>query len=51
MTRADMEKNRGPTREEDEAEDECGKILRLEIDSFKSYKGHHIVGPFKNFTG
>lgn len=34
-----------------EALDSTGRIVRLEIDSFKSYKGLHIVGPFKNFTG
>lgn len=27
-----------------------GRIERLEIENFKSYKGHQIVGPFKNFT-
>ncbi|KAG0580223.1 hypothetical protein M758_4G158500 [Ceratodon purpureus] len=28
----------------------AGRIERLEIENFKSYKGHQIVGPFKNFT-
>ncbi|KFK34708.1 hypothetical protein AALP_AA5G181300 [Arabis alpina] len=27
-----------------------GKILQLEMDNFKSYKGHQLVGPFKDFT-
>eukprot|EP00887_Chlorella_sp_A99_P005721 scaffold1.g5721.t1 len=27
-----------------------GAILRLEIDSFKSYRGHNVVGPFKPFS-
>eukprot|EP00897_Mesotaenium_endlicherianum_P000577 jgi/Mesen1/1051/ME000122S00048 len=27
-----------------------GSIQRLEIDNFKSYKGHQVIGPFKNFT-
>ncbi|CAI0385767.1 unnamed protein product [Linum tenue] len=27
-----------------------GKILRLEMENFKSYKGHQIIGPFKDFT-
>lgn len=26
------------------------RIERLEIENFKSYKGHQVVGPFKNFT-
>ncbi|XP_051142865.1 structural maintenance of chromosomes protein 1 [Andrographis paniculata] len=28
----------------------CGKILRLELENFKSYKGHQIIGPFYDFT-
>jgi structural maintenance of chromosome 1 len=28
----------------------AGRIERLEIENFKSYKGHQIIGPFKNFT-
>ncbi|KAL3685453.1 hypothetical protein R1sor_003475 [Riccia sorocarpa] len=28
----------------------CGSIDRLEVENFKSYKGHQIIGPFKNFT-
>lgn len=28
----------------------CGSIDRLEVDNFKSYKGHQIIGPFRNFT-
>lgn len=27
-----------------------GRIDRLEVDNFKSYKGHQQIGPFKNFT-
>ncbi|KAJ7566192.1 hypothetical protein O6H91_02G092200 [Diphasiastrum complanatum] len=27
-----------------------GRIHRLELENFKSYKGHQIIGPFKNFT-
>ncbi|KAG2257972.1 hypothetical protein Bca52824_077266 [Brassica carinata] len=27
-----------------------GRILHLEMENFKSYKGHQLVGPFKDFT-
>lgn len=27
-----------------------GKILRLELENFKSYKGHQVIGPFFDFT-
>lgn len=27
-----------------------GYLKELEIENFKSYKGKHIIGPFKNFT-
>lgn len=27
-----------------------GKIIRLELENFKSYKGHQIIGPFYDFT-
>ena len=27
-----------------------GYLERLEINNFKSYKGQHIIGPFKKFT-
>ena len=27
-----------------------GVIHRLEVENFKSYKGHQVIGPFKNFT-
>eukprot|EP00252_Welwitschia_mirabilis_P022634 TRINITY_DN6180_c0_g1_i1.p1 TRINITY_DN6180_c0_g1~~TRINITY_DN6180_c0_g1_i1.p1 ORF type:complete len:1224 (-),score=352.15 TRINITY_DN6180_c0_g1_i1:258-3929(-) len=27
-----------------------GIIHRLEVENFKSYKGHQVIGPFKNFT-
>lgn len=30
--------------------DAGGRIDRLEISNFKSYKGDHLIGPFKNFT-
>jgi structural maintenance of chromosome 1 len=28
----------------------CGSILRLELENFKSYRGLQKIGPFKNFT-
>ncbi|KAG3108003.1 Structural maintenance of chromosomes protein 1 [Phytophthora idaei] len=27
-----------------------GRIARLELENFKSYGGHHVVGPFHRFT-
>lgn len=27
-----------------------GMISRIECDNFKSYKGHQVIGPFKQFT-
>ena len=27
-----------------------GRLLRLEVENFKSYRGHQIIGPFKQFT-
>ncbi|KAJ4968684.1 hypothetical protein NE237_015385 [Protea cynaroides] len=27
-----------------------GKIVRLELENFKSYKGHQVIGPFYDFT-
>ncbi|KAI7867501.1 RecF/RecN/SMC [Spinellus fusiger] len=27
-----------------------GKLVRIEVENFKSYKGHQIIGPFHNFT-
>ena len=27
-----------------------GYLDRLEIENFKSYKGKHVIGPFKRFT-
>jgi structural maintenance of chromosome 1 len=27
-----------------------GRIDRLEVDNFKSYKGHQQIGPFRSFT-
>lgn len=29
---------------------ELGHIDYLDVNNFKSYKGQHRVGPFKNFT-
>ncbi|KAL2315843.1 Structural maintenance of chromosomes protein [Schizosaccharomyces pombe] len=27
-----------------------GRLLRLEVENFKSYRGHQIIGPFEDFT-
>jgi structural maintenance of chromosome 1 len=27
-----------------------GKLIKIEIENFKSYKGFHVIGPFMNFT-
>jgi len=27
-----------------------GRVLRLEIENFKSYRGKGVIGPFKHFT-
>ena len=27
-----------------------GRLLRLEVENFKSYRGHQNIGPFKQFT-
>lgn len=27
-----------------------GKVIRLELENFKSYRGHVVVGPFKQFS-
>ncbi|GBG59523.1 hypothetical protein CBR_g38546 [Chara braunii] len=27
-----------------------GSIHRIEVENFKSYKGHQVIGPFRNFT-
>ncbi|KAL1922042.1 uncharacterized protein VTP21DRAFT_10684 [Calcarisporiella thermophila] len=27
-----------------------GRLVRLELENFKSYKGHQMIGPFHNFT-
>ena len=27
-----------------------GRVLRLEVENFKSYRGHAVIGPFKQFT-
>ena len=27
-----------------------GRIVRIEVENFKSYKGAHVIGPFKTFT-
>ena len=29
---------------------EMGFLKRLELENFKSYKGHQVIGPFKHFT-
>ena len=26
------------------------RISRVELENFKSYRGRHVVGPFKDFT-
>lgn len=27
-----------------------GKLIRIEVENFKSYKGQQIIGPFHQFT-
>lgn len=27
-----------------------GRLLRIEIENFKSYRGRHVIGPFEQFT-
>ena len=27
-----------------------GKLIQLELENFKSYKGHQLIGPFDPFT-
>jgi structural maintenance of chromosome 1 len=27
-----------------------GRILHIEVENFKSYKGHQLIGPFRDFT-
>lgn len=27
-----------------------GRVDRLELQDFKTYKGHQIIGPFRQFT-
>ena len=27
-----------------------GRLKYIELDNFKSYKGHQTIGPFKNFS-
>lgn len=27
-----------------------GCLVQLEVDNFKSYKGHQVIGPFSSFT-
>jgi structural maintenance of chromosome 1 len=27
-----------------------GRLLRIELENFKSYAGKQVVGPFDNFT-
>lgn len=31
-------------------EDQKGRVVRLEIEDFKSYRGKEVIGPFKHFT-
>lgn len=31
-------------------DDVSGRVVRLEIENFKSYRGFHNIGPFKGFT-
>ena len=31
----------------EEAHQHRGRIVRLEVNSFKSYRGHNVIGPFK----
>lgn len=33
-----------------EDRNEGGKIERIELENFKSYRGHQSIGPFKEFT-
>jgi energy-coupling factor transporter ATP-binding protein EcfA2 len=39
-----------PVLADDPQHEAAGRIDRLEISNFKSYKGDHLIGPFKNFT-
>lgn len=34
----------------EEESDASGRLERLELDNFKSYKGHQVIGPFMKFT-
>lgn len=36
--------------DQDEDAEVSGRVVRLEIENFKSYRGFHNVGPFKGFT-
>jgi len=27
-----------------------GRLVKLELENFKSYKGHQVIGPFYNFS-
>lgn len=29
---------------------DMGKLIRIEVENFKSYKGHQTIGPFHQFT-
>jgi len=29
---------------------QSGFIVRLEVEDFKSYRGHHVIGPLRDFT-
>lgn len=46
-----MEDPANPLQDDDiDYKSATGRIDRLEIDNFKSYKGRQQIGPFKNFT-
>ena len=32
------------------AEGPSGRVMHLEVENFKSYRGHHLIGPFRDFT-
>ena len=32
------------------AEGPTGRFVRLEVENFKSYRGHQLIGPFRDFT-
>lgn len=32
------------------AEGPSGRVVHLEVENFKSYRGHQLIGPFRDFT-